>query len=138
MVGLSFYMFEGIPTVLPIMEASDAKDSFSLIIALALATLCAINIIFSELCYYALGDDIKEPIIILQMPEENPAIIIDKILFCFMIVISYPLTIYVCNQVLDYAIFRKMDSGTTRTWLKNLVRTLNVIIAVIIAVTFYY
>lgn len=26
MIGLSFYMFEGIPTILPIMEASDAKE----------------------------------------------------------------------------------------------------------------
>ena len=138
MVGLSFYMFEGIPTVLPIMEASDAKESFSVIISLALATLCTINIAFSELCYYTFGDDIKEPLIILQMPEENPAIIIDKILFCLMILISYPLTVYVCNQVLDYAIFRKTEPSSTRTWLKNLVRTINLTLAIIIAVTFYY
>ena len=90
-------MFEGIPTILPIMEASDAKDQFPIIVSLALATLCFINIGFSELCYYAYGDDIKEPLIILQMPEENPAIIIDKIFFCFLVVFSYPLTVYVCN-----------------------------------------
>lgn len=58
-------MFEGIPTILPIMEASDAKQQFPLIIALALGTLCVINIGFSELTYYAYGDDIKEPLIIL-------------------------------------------------------------------------
>ena len=97
MIGLSFYMFEGIPTILPIMEASDAKEQFPVIVAIALGTLCIINIAFSELTYYAYGDDIKEPLIILQMPEENPAIIIDKIFFCFLIVFSYPLTVYVCN-----------------------------------------
>jgi amino acid permease len=83
MVGLSFFMFEGIPTILPIMEASNEKENFSIIIIIALSTLCLINITFSELCYYAFGDYIKEPLIILQMPEENPAIIIDKILMSF-------------------------------------------------------
>jgi len=107
-------------------------------VALALGTLCIINIGFSELCYYAYGDDIKEPLIILQMPEENPAIIIDKIFFCFLIVFSYPLTVYVCNQVLDYAIFRKMEPSSTRKWLKNLMRIINLIIQLIIAITFYY
>ena len=138
MIGLSFYMFEGIPTILPIMEASDAKEQFSVIISIALGMLCLINIAFSELCYYAYGDDIKEPLIILQMPEENPAIIIDKILFCFLIVFSYPLTVYVCNQVLDYAIFRKMEPSPTRKWLKNLMRIVNLIIQLIIAIIFYY
>lgn len=97
MIALSFYMFEGIPTVLPVMESSDSKENFHWIIAAALATLCAINIAFSELCYYAFGDEIKEPIIILQMPEDNPVIITDKILFCVMIGFSYPLIVYACN-----------------------------------------
>ena len=65
MVGLSFYMFEGIPAILPIMESSEAKENFSYIIIAALGTLCIINIGFSELCYYAFGDNITEPIILL-------------------------------------------------------------------------
>lgn len=66
MVGLSFYMFEGIGTVLPIMEASDeeTKSIFDSLIFAALALLVVINIVFSELCYYAYGNDIKEPIFI--------------------------------------------------------------------------
>jgi amino acid permease len=65
MIGLSFYMFEGIPTVLPIMDASDAKPYFSTLIIAALATLCVINIAFSELCYYTFGEGLTEPIVIL-------------------------------------------------------------------------
>lgn len=38
MIALSFYMFEGIPTVLPVMESSDSKENFHWIIAAALAT----------------------------------------------------------------------------------------------------
>lgn len=65
MLSLSFYMFEGIPAVLPIMESSDYKENFHWIVGAALATLCTINIAFSELCYFAFGDGITEPIIIL-------------------------------------------------------------------------
>jgi amino acid permease len=65
MIALSFYMFEGIPTVLPVMESSESKENFHWIIGAALATLCAINIAFSELCYYTFGEGITEPIIIL-------------------------------------------------------------------------
>lgn len=66
MVGLSFYMFEGIGTLLPIMEASDeeTRSIFGSLIFAALALLVLINIVFSELCYYAYGNDITEPIII--------------------------------------------------------------------------
>ena len=63
-VGLAFFMFEGIANVLPVMEASEVKESFTCLIIAALSTLLVINIAFSELCYYTFGSDLKEPIII--------------------------------------------------------------------------
>jgi len=68
MWGLSFYMFEGVGSVLPVMEASTQKNNFGILLASALATLLVVDIYFSTLCYYAYGDDLKEPIIIQQMP----------------------------------------------------------------------
>ena len=64
MLGMSYATYEGIGAVLPIMEASESKESFSFLIALALATICLIHITFSEVTYYAYGDDITETIII--------------------------------------------------------------------------
>jgi hypothetical protein len=46
------------------MEASECKESMTVLIATALGTLCFIHITFSELIYYAYGNDITEPIII--------------------------------------------------------------------------
>ena len=97
MISISFVMFEGIPSVLPIMEASDCKDNFHLILIGALVTLCVIDITFAELCYYTFGDKLKEPLVMLELPEDNVALIIAKILFAAMILIAYPLGIYVCN-----------------------------------------
>jgi len=65
MLGLAFYTYEGIGSVLPVMDASDAKEHFTLIIALALGCLCLIHLSFTELVYYAYGNDIVEPVIIL-------------------------------------------------------------------------
>lgn len=72
------------------------------------------------------------------MPEENPAIITAKIFYCIMIVISYPLTIYITNYVIEYIIFRKMEYSELRKWLKNFSRTLVVGAALIISIVFYY
>ena len=57
MIGFSFFMFEGIGTVMPIMNAADEKvhQKFPRLVMLALATLCTIYILFSMLCYYTFG-----------------------------------------------------------------------------------
>lgn len=65
---MSYATYEGIGSVLPIMEASESKDNFSWLIAFALATICLVHITFSEITYYAYGDEITETIIIAQMP----------------------------------------------------------------------
>ena len=130
-------MFEGIPSVLPIMEASDARENFSYLLAAALSTLLMIDITFAELSYYAYGDTLTEPLVMQMIAEDHPAIITAKALFVIMLVFSYPLTIYVTNQVLEYNIFRKMEYGPLRYWLKNLSRTTVCAAATLIAVTFY-
>jgi hypothetical protein len=68
MISLAFYMFEGIGSVLPVMEASDAKENFNYLLGSALATLCFVHIIFSELAYYTYGNDLNEPILIQKLP----------------------------------------------------------------------
>jgi len=90
-------MFEGIPTVLPIMEASDCKENFSYILVSALAMLLVIDLTFAELCYYCYGDDLKEPLVMLELPEGDWAVVTAKILFLVMILIAYPLIIFVTN-----------------------------------------
>ena len=138
MLGMSYATYEGIGTVLPVMEASGSKDSFSTLIALALATICVIHIIFSEVTYYAYGEEITETIIITQMPQDNPVIIIGNFLYLFVIAFSYPVSIYITNYVVEYIIFRKMEHSTQRYWLKNLSRTVVLSAGTIIGSIFYY
>ena len=69
MVSLAFYMFEGIGSVLPVMEASDAKENFNVLLGSALATLCGVHIIFYELAYYTYGTELTEPLVMQKLPE---------------------------------------------------------------------
>lgn len=68
MIGLSFFQYEGIGTLLPVMEASDAKESMISLTIASLATLVTSHIIFSELIYYTYGQNLTEPIVIFQIP----------------------------------------------------------------------
>jgi hypothetical protein len=138
MICLAFYMFEGIGSVLPVMEASDAKDNFNTLLVSALATLCTIHIIFSEFSYYVYGNDLNEPIIIMKLPPNNGVVVVAKIIFCVNILVSYPLVIYVTNNVIESILFSKMDHSELRKWLKNLSRTIIVFLSTFIGFTFYY
>ena len=138
MLGISYATYEGIATVLPIMEASDARDDFGLYIALALGTLCSIHITFSEIAYYAYGNEIRETIIILQMPLSHPVVITVIFLFILVVAFSYPVVVFVVNQVIESLIFKKMKYSELRKWLKNLSRTVVLAAGVIIGTIFYY
>jgi hypothetical protein len=142
MWGLSFYMYEGIGCVLPVMDASDYKDNFATLLTIALITLFTIHTSFSELAYYYFGDSLVEPLVQEQIPMTNTGykvtMIIAKLLFVVNIIFSFPLLIYVTNQIVESYVFCKMKYSTLRTWLKNLSRTVIVTIAALVAYFFYY
>ena len=76
MIGFSFFMFEGIGTIMPVMNACDqkAQKNFPYILVGALATLCSIYVLFSELCYFTFGNDLDEAIVMQEMPSESTVI----------------------------------------------------------------
>jgi len=103
MIGFSFFMFEGIGSVMPVMHAcsDEARNHFPYLIMAALGTLCTVYIVFSEICYYTFGDALTQSIVMQEMPSDNSIIIAVKFLFCLNILFSYPITIYPTNVVID-------------------------------------
>ena len=55
-IGFSFFMFEGIGGVMPVMSATKDRNEFPTILAITLGVLTTIYICFSELCYYTYGN----------------------------------------------------------------------------------
>ena len=74
MVGFSFFMFQGIGGVMPLMAATKDRDSFPMMLGLAVAFLVSVHILFGNLCYYTFGKDLNEAIIMEMMPSSNPII----------------------------------------------------------------
>jgi hypothetical protein len=64
MCGLAFFQYEGIGTLLPVMEASSARDSMIFLTIASLVTLFCSHVAFSEMIYYSYGHDLNEPIVI--------------------------------------------------------------------------
>lgn len=57
---------------------------------------------------------------------------------CVNIIFSYPLLIYITNQIIEQYVFAKMRFSALRTWLKNLSRTVVLVAAILIGFFFYY
>lgn len=120
------------------MEASAARDSMICLTIASLTTLVTSHIIFSELIYYTYGDDLVEPIVIFQIPQDNWVTIIAEFLYLGVIIFSFPLNIYITNYVVESLIFCEMRHSETRKWLKNLSRTMIVALSLIVSTFFYY
>ena len=64
MIGFSVYCFEGIGCVMPIMESCSCPKQFPKLLIGAVTLLTTVYIIFGEICYFAYGTNISEPIML--------------------------------------------------------------------------
>ena len=93
MIGFSFFMFEGIGCLLPIMREAEKPEIYPQQTVWALCILCITYILFATVCYYAWGSTLDEPVVTEMLPADNAFVEIMKLLFCLNLMISYPITI---------------------------------------------
>jgi len=136
MIGFSVYTFEGIGVVMPIMQTCSTPESFSKILAFGIGTLVVVYCIFSEICYYALGDELDSPIIISEMPYNNPIIITVQLLYLVNLLCTYPLTLYPVFTILEGELFSNWKKTPLRKWSKNLLRAATVVSQIILSIIF--
>lgn len=112
MIGFSFFMFEGIGCLIPIMRETEKPDKLPIITASALVFLCVIYAVFSSLCYYTWGGDLNEPVVTEMLPADNRFVQIMKMLFCLNLVFSYPLSIVPTFNTLEALILGKKETSS--------------------------
>jgi amino acid permease len=137
MIGFSFFMFEGIGAVMPVMNACspEVHQNFPYILVAALGTLCTVYIIFSEINYYTFGNGLNQPIVMGMMPADDPIIQIVKVLFSLNIMFSYPITIYPTNQILDEMLLSRFPNNSTyRVLFFRLICTIVLILGLVSAI----
>ena len=69
-----------------------------------------------------------------MMPADNVAVIIMKFLFACNLIFSYPLTIYPANEIFGQWFCSCARKGNVRYYLKNLQRTIVVVLTVVISI----
>ena len=126
MVGFAIYAYEGIGVVMPIMQASAEPDQFIKCLVAAIVTLSFIFLFFGELTYFTFGSDLNEPFITEMLPADNLWIEIIKVLFCFNLVFSYPITVNPTNTILEGYIFGgdPRRASYKETWMRRFSRFL--------------
>jgi len=70
-IGFSFFMFEGIGSLMPVLRETEKPEQYPRIVIAALVTLCAVFIGFSQICYYAWGQGLDEPVVTQMLPADN-------------------------------------------------------------------
>ena len=108
-LGWSYFLFEGITNVLPIMNASNehVHANFHKILAMALGTLCLIYGAFGFIGYVRYGRG--TPVDLLNQLFKNelkyqlndPTTTILNILFIVNLYCSLPISMYPMNQMID-------------------------------------
>ena len=90
---------------------------------------------FGGLGYLTWGVGSIEPYATEMLPATNVAVIIMKFLFSFNLIFTYSITIQPANQIFGNWFCSKAPRGKCRHWLKNLQRTVVVVLSVILAVS---
>ena len=62
-LGFTIYCYEGIGVVMPIMATTEKPERFNEMLVYAYVTLLVVYIAFDEVCYFAWGSTMTEPII---------------------------------------------------------------------------
>jgi proton-coupled amino acid transporter len=135
MIGFSFYTFEGIGTVLPILKESQNPKNFQRLLLLSFLVLMVYFVFFAVISYMYFGEQ-HEPIIINNIDPTN-FIEIVKFIYCINLVFSYPLSIYPTNATIEiYTLSRLDEKSTLKYWLTNFSRCIVVFLACFCSITF--
>jgi proton-coupled amino acid transporter len=121
MIGFSFYSFEGIGCILPVMRESKNPDKFPKLLKIGLISLTIFFTVFALVTYAWFGY-MAEPIVINNMDSTNWFIKTTKLLYCINLVFSYPLAIYPTNRTLERLLFSRLEEGLLKYWLSNVTR----------------
>ncbi|RLV93436.1 Vacuolar amino acid transporter 4 [Spathaspora sp. JA1] len=132
-IGTAIFAFEGIGLIIPIQESMIHPNNFPKVLAQVIATIALIFIIIGTLGYMTFGDQIQT-VILLNLPQDSPMIILTQLLYSFAILLSTPLQLFPAIRLVESKLFftsGKKSPGIK--WLKNLFRTLFVTLTAYIA-----
>jgi solute carrier family 36 (proton-coupled amino acid transporter) len=123
MIGSSIYAYEGFGTILPLLDVAEKPELFSRTLFYVLATVFGLYTSFGVYCYLIYGEDLIDPLITANLQPQGLLVYSIKVAYCFNLFLTFPLTVYPANIIIESYVFAKMGQSKKRTYLKNLSRS---------------
>ncbi|KAK6455561.1 vacuolar amino acid transporter 4 [Scheffersomyces xylosifermentans] len=121
-IGVAIFAFEGIGLIIPIQESMVYPNHFPKVLCQVIATISTIFVAMGTLGYLTFGKEIQT-VIILNLPQKSPMIVLIQLLYSFAILLSTPLQLFPAIRLLESKLFFTSGKYSTRIkWLKNLFR----------------
>ena len=124
MIGSAVYAYEGFGTILPWLDVAEKPELFNKTLLVVLATVFTVYTSFGVYCYFIYGDSLVDPLITANLQPQGLLVYIIKVAFSINLVLTFPLTVYPANIIVESYLFEGTKASKTRTYLKNLSRTI--------------
>lgn len=147
LVGVAVTSFEGIGLILPIEASMERPERFPWVLLASMISITALFVMIGVVGYSAFGDKVKS-IIILNLPQANPAVQLITVLYSVAVFLTGPLQLFPAIKIGESLIFNstlfipknhKRSSSEGRLyhtsgkynphikWMKNLFRAIFVV-----------
>lgn len=137
-IGFSFMIFDGVGSVLPLMQASkkSTHSQFPFFIFSAITFLIVVYSAFSTFCMYAFGN-LEETIIWFELEPSTLVLVVSGII-SVNLVLLYAITIYPTNQVINAILFSGFnEESKARKLFESISSTLVAALTISMVVLFY-
>ena len=133
-IGVAIFAFEGIGLIIPIQESMVYPNHFPKVLCQVIATISLIFVSMGVLGYTTFGSDIKT-VIILNLPQKLPLIVLIQLLYSFAILLLTPLQLFPAIRLLELKLFFRKTGKNSLTvkWLKNIFRLIFVLLVAYVA-----
>nr|MCP8717217.1 amino acid transporter [Asgard group archaeon] len=132
-IGTAIFAFEGIGLIIPIQESMIHPNNFPKVLGQVIFSITIIMVIVGGLGYLTFGDEVNT-VILLNLPQDSPMVILTQLLYSLAILLSTPLQLFPAIRLLESKlIFGSGKSSPGIKWLKNLFRTVFVLFTAYIA-----
>lgn len=134
-IGVAIFAFEGIGLIIPIQESMIYPNNFPRVLFQVIITISFIFIFIGAIGYLTFGADI-DTVILLNLPQTSPSVIMIQLLYAAAILLSTPIQIFPAVRLIELKIFSPSTSGRNSQvvkWQKNLLRLVFVLTTATIA-----
>lgn len=134
-IGVAIFAFEGIGLIIPIQESMIYPSHFPKVLLSVILTISSIFVFVGSIGYLTYGKKIHT-VILLNLPQESPTVIMTQVLYACAILLSTPIQIFPAVRLIELKFFLPHKSGRYSArvkWQKNLLRCLFVLTTATIA-----